>query len=54
MPDVQLGEGRSNLADVLLARMATSSPANGQLSGGAPVAPDLFIDLTPPTNGAHK
>ncbi len=52
VPDVQLGEGKSNLADVLLARMAVSpTPA-----GPAATPQDMYIDLTQavPTNGARK
>ena len=48
VPDVQLGEGKSNLADVLLARMATVAPAAK--------ASEVYVDLTSqaPANGAHK
>ena len=35
VPDVVLGEGRSNLADVLLAKMATGSAATPQVADGA-------------------
>ena len=61
VPDVQLGDGRANLADVLLARMAATPAANtqayGMPSANTPAAvgtPDGYVDLTTSTNGAHK
>jgi uncharacterized membrane protein YqiK len=43
VPDVVLGEGRTNLADVLLAKMAT-----------APRTPEILHVSPPSTNGAPK
>jgi uncharacterized membrane protein YqiK len=43
VPDVVLGEGRSSLADVLLAKMA-----------GIPSATTVVRDTATPTNGAPK
>jgi uncharacterized membrane protein YqiK len=54
VPDVVLGEGRSNLADVLLAKMATNRPLQAELTAGPAnghngvkvlVADDLDIDV---------
>ena len=50
VPDVVLGEGRSSLADVLLARMATGSPAVAQ---AVPVI-EATTPATTPTNGHAK
>ena len=47
VPDVVLGEGRSNLADVLLARMATGH-------GGAPVISVEAEPVPALTNGHAK
>ncbi|HEY4243009.1 MAG TPA: SPFH domain-containing protein [Kofleriaceae bacterium] len=61
VPDVVLGDGRANLADVLLARMATGQPTGGPpspavtnaLTGGTPALPALPVAAAP-TNGARK
>jgi uncharacterized membrane protein YqiK len=46
VPDVVLGDGRSNLSDVLLARMAVGTPNH---PAELPALPAVT-----PTNGAHK
>lgn len=51
VPDVVLGEGRSNLADVLLARMASSQPTARALTSGATTA---AVADAAPTNGTPR